>query len=912
MTANATSGTVCGCCGGAVHTVPVAVENRPALTAIAYRIGTQPSFRQAMLSRLGRVPGLGTRRDDDFSIALLDAWATVSDVLTFYQERIANESFLRTATERRSLLELSRLIDYRPRPGVAASAYVAFAMEDAPGAPDSAAPAVGIPAGLKVQSLPAPGERPVVFETAETIEARPEWNAIRARRLQPQALSTAATTVILQGVGLNVRPGDSVLLVADDRVVKRAVRVTQDDVARTTRVDLVADPPDPPRFVFPDLLPGVFLVDRLELDDDAVGGGIVSRVWKQHDLSSVARVQRWPIRFLQRAIRKRAAHRDLPPDSGVFVFRQHAAVFGHNAPKYLSLPAEQRADGGAYPKSWEGRTLADESDERQLDLDRTYPGVIPGSFVVLETETARRVYRVEDNAELSRGDFTLSAKVTRLRLEGDDGFSEFTLRGTSVLAQSEKLALADLPIAEAVQGSTLVLDGAYLELSIGRTVALTGERADLQGVTDSEVLTIADVALVGGYTTLTFVRAMAHSYARDTVTLNANVALATHGETVREVAGSGDATVPYQRMTLRQSPLTYVSSDTPTGALSTLDVRVDGLRWQEVPNFHGRAPGERVFVTRTDDDGATTVIFGNGTEGARLSTGRENVVATYRKGAGSAGNLAAQRLGLLPARPPGVRAVGNPLPAGGGTDPETLDDVRRNAPLTVMTLDRIVSLQDYEDFARAFAGVSKALATWTWSGRARVVFVTVAGTAGADIPGDSPIHANLLTAMRKAGDPHVVLRVESYREAFFRLAAKVWIDPARSRPEVLAGVEARLRSTFSFDARAFGQPVYRSEVVAAIQNVPGVVAAEIGQFARTDTLQFLDFAVRSGLDPAAAFDRPRERPLVLPPDLHRGARTDAGDTLLAAVPQAGDDASIAPAELLTLDPRPLDLVGVTP
>ena len=52
---------------------------------------------------------------------------------------------------------------------------------------------------------------------------------------------------------------------------------------------------------------------------------------------------------------------------------------------------------------------------------------------------------------------------------------------------------------------------------------------------------------------------------------------------------------------------------------------------------------------------------------------------------------------------------------------------RRNAPLTVLTLDRIVSLRDYEDFARAFGGIAKALATWTWDGQRQGIFVTVAG-----------------------------------------------------------------------------------------------------------------------------------------------------------------------------------------
>ena len=48
----------------------------------------------------------------------------------------------------------------------------------------------------------------------------------------------------------------------------------------------------------------------------------------------------------------------------------------------------------------------------------------------------------------------------------------------------------------------------------------------------------------------------------------------------------------------------------------------------------------------------------------------------------------------------------------------------------MLTLGRIVSLEDYEDFARAFAGIEKALATWMWSGEKRGVFVTVAGAKG--------------------------------------------------------------------------------------------------------------------------------------------------------------------------------------
>ena len=129
----------CGCCEGISKETPLEIANRPGLSAIAYRIGAHTQFKETMLAQLSgsrqrALSRLTTRDDDDYSIALLDAWATVGDVLTFYQERIANEAYLRTATERLSLRELARLIGYQPSPGVAAATYLAFTIEDAPGA----------------------------------------------------------------------------------------------------------------------------------------------------------------------------------------------------------------------------------------------------------------------------------------------------------------------------------------------------------------------------------------------------------------------------------------------------------------------------------------------------------------------------------------------------------------------------------------------------------------------------------------------------------------------------------------------------------------------------------------------------------------------------------------------------------
>src|SRR5262249_13045215 len=162
------------------------------------------------------------------------------------------------------------------------------------------------------------------------------------------------------------------------------------------------------------------------------------------------------------------------------------------------------------------------------------------------------------------------------------------------------------------------------------------------------------------------------------------------------------------------------------------------------------------------------------------------------------------QLTSLLTRPLGIKSVLNPQDATGAQDRESLEDARTNAPLTVLTLDRTVSLQDYEDFSRSFAGIAKALATWTWDGQTKRVFITVAGPDGAEIRSDSDTYINLLGALQQAGDPFVGLRVKSYRPAHFRFAGKVKIDPDYQSGVVLGAVEQKLREQFSFDVRAFG------------------------------------------------------------------------------------------------------------
>src|SRR5262249_6292884 len=134
MSGNDPTLNACGCCQGVRVLTPAGGTNAPGLSAPAYRLGTHGTVQETMLAAIPGAPaltGLSTRDDDGPVISIADAWSAVLDVLTFYQERVANEGFLRTATERRSLLELAAAIGYRLNPGVAASTFLAFTLETA-------------------------------------------------------------------------------------------------------------------------------------------------------------------------------------------------------------------------------------------------------------------------------------------------------------------------------------------------------------------------------------------------------------------------------------------------------------------------------------------------------------------------------------------------------------------------------------------------------------------------------------------------------------------------------------------------------------------------------------------------------------------------------------------------------------
>ncbi len=945
----------CGGSTGIDRETPVRLDNPPGQDTIAYRVGTHARFRESLLARLSGagLPALAPlqRRDEgDLSIALCDALATTLDVLSFHAERVANEVPLRTARESRSILELARLIGYRPSPGVAASTWLAFNLQEAPADPTLAAGPTPIPAGTRVQSVPGPGEEAQTFETVAAIDARSEWNAIPVQTSRPWRPQPGDVALWLEGLATGVSVGDVILIVGIER----------------------SDNPASPRW---DL--------RLLSEVHEDRGRLRTRLAWRNGLSGI--------------------QPDGEPPSlgtGVHVFRQRAGLFGHNAPDRRLIRREEPTAPGLATlkaaaqvelttaelpidrlrviagKEWDDFQIRGE----QVDLDAAYPRTLPGSWIALVSNgpgdhpsgLAGQVglFRARSVAFPSRNDFGLSGRITRILPDtpatGLDPFRTL-LRETLVLAQSEPLMAAAQPLDTPLYGDTLVLARRMEGIGAGRVIAMRGKAARVRlrpGVASAPFMTDAgervllregdalqlldtpellvghtpqaleparfgellakpgrarlrlqlqdrdgrrgrltvaaaaiervpaeaddpvlqEIAVVAAplvtdppdrdCSHFRLAQGLRHVYDRDTVTVNANVAPASHGETVTEVVGSGDARRADVRMPLRQGPLTHLpSAESASGRRSTLALRVNDLLWQEVPSLCGRGPTERVYALDSDVASVSRLQFGDGIEGARLPSGDHNLRATYRKGLGLAGNVSAGRLTTLLSRPLGVSGVVNPDAAGGGEDPEPMERARRNAPLTVRTLDRAVSLRDYRDFARAFPGIAKAHALWIPHGEARGVFLSVAGAQGTAVPPGQPLHTNLLGALRRFGDPLVPLQLASIDPdaGRFSLRLQVKVTAASDPSLVLAAVAAALREAFSFEAREFGQVVARDEVAAIAEAITGVDATHVTALHRNGTA--------ASREPRLVPRRPVAR-LGLPP---------------------------APAELLTLHPQGLVL-----
>jgi predicted phage baseplate assembly protein len=807
----------CASCGGGAAVSRAAVGDARHFRQAAIRQRMMRSIAGTRIDHARPLAGLTTRAADDPAIALIDAHAASLHILAWYSARLAADGSILSGQDRDALARLTGLVGYVPRPALSATTTLAFTVDTMAGSPEK----VRVAQGSKVASVPGQDEMPQIFETDAELTAVGAWNALRPHQ-ERAPVTTETNMLCFEGVGSAAAIGD---------LVAAPLTATEEKGWRVGRIAAIEPVSDP-----------------------------------SVDEAPFTRLHLTQLRTISGSLTEAQAYA-----GRVVILGQAASPFGATAPDIRAMTDEIKCAFGDIGAS--GDETAEErrrkcnpaavtewadffvgtgrrkgTETQKLDLDAVYPGAVvgrvciltPSKTVTIEKEPAREtLMRIDDVEECARSDFLISAKVSRItldKIELDPGAGESfarLVRSLAINIETEALRLYRPPVDTALPGTAdrLEIDGAAL-LPVGRRVVLTGQRwmneAGKEGEIVSEVATIAETTASNGRTMLRFERPVKMRFRSTTLRLLGNCIGASHGESPvqgAEIIGSGDAGRRNQRFALKGKPLSHVPAATARGYAPAIEARVDGRRWHHVATLAGRGSDDHAFTLRTDGEGASVLQFGGS-----LPSGLHNVTALYRTGAGRAGNLAAGRLTMAMAPVAGIARIGNPVLAEGGSDPEAIDALRHAAPQSVRTLDRVVSLSDHEAFAAAYRGVGKALATELYQGMRSFVCLTIATSDLASPAPDSDIVTGLADELKRATVPGRQVRIEGFDLIHPTIAIALATDPDLVRAHVETAARATLAERFGADRRPFGRGLHRSEILAAVQAVPGVEAAQIRTF----------------------------------------------------------------------------------
>jgi Baseplate J-like protein len=804
---------------------PKVVTNPPGQPSISYRADDFTGFRRTLLRPLDSEAALGLWRPSpgDLGLQALEWWAYLSDILTFYNERIANETYLRTAQFPSSISGLVAVLGYQPAPGLAATGQVAAVR----GRSHPAEPLV-LPEGMQISSSATPGVPAQIFEVTSTSAFRGTTNVTAA--LPPDnnldvSSSGGPASVLLAGKVTAAKPGDRLVLVASGWTG------TDDNWSLATV-----------NTVIPETDPGTGAVNtRVTFTSAAVWGtapAATSSSAASAATSSEAPSAGARLMESEQVARIGSGLTESLTGAGSRLWWVKGRSPAPSAPETgpATSYALLRPTASAALWSLGGDVISPSAavspTGSTANLSTTVRAIRPGDMVLFDGGSgAASVLAFVTTAQDQTGKMPFPEQLsppapdiimpyTALALTSND---PAIVAGYSADPAAVSVRYGFRPVGTMIPSPVGSLPSLPTEVSVPGTFALPA------GVTRAFLVdTNGSAALVGlapggtGTLVLTPAPSMPSTFALPLAapfTLYLDLVPVARGVTVNsDLLGSGNAAVANQSFTLQKSPLTYLASG--AGWVSTLTVYVDGMKWTEVPTMYGQAPTAQVYVIERSPDQAATVRFGDGVNGARLTSGSGNVVATYRYGAGAA-SPPAGRLTTAINQQPNLASIQNPVAVSGGVDPQSPADVRANAPASVLSFGRAISAVDYEVVASQAPGVTQARAYWTFdTDRQRnLVKIYVNDDTGG-------VQA-ATQALAGADDPNRPVVVSAALPIDLSLSCTLVVDPSRQLDDVVAAATASISDpavgAFSPARMGIGQWLYRSYVEAAL-SVPGVVA----------------------------------------------------------------------------------------
>jgi hypothetical protein len=280
-----------------------------------------------------------------------------------------------------------------------------------------------------------------------------------------------------------------------------------------------------------------------------------------------------------------------------------------------------------------------------------------------------------------------------------------------------------------------------------------------------------------------------------------------------------------------------------------LQIYVNNRLWKRVSSFFGRKTDEEIYLVREDTDDNSWVQFGDGKTGARLPSGIKNVVARFRTGTGAFGPLAANAKAQAGGRLDRLDKIQMPDVASGGSKPEDGENARQAAPGKIQSLDRLVSLKDFESEALGIAGVVKAGATWDLVDNIPEVVLNILMDTGRG--GELQTVRETLAQYNRGRGPNrfPVSVPPDGRRKYVVINATYHFDATYLKEEIEQAIRIALgvssgkpnapddqSGLFSLRRRGFGQREYATSIAGSIQHVAGVIWAQVTRFESLGTL----------------------------------------------------------------------------
>lgn len=306
-----------------------------------------------------------------------------------------------------------------------------------------------------------------------------------------------------------------------------------------------------------------------------------------------------------------------------------------------------------------------------------------------------------------------------------------------------------------------------------------------------------------------------------------NVVQATHGESQPEkIIGNGDASLTNQQFELPSDNIAWIADSAfNAGVRADLIVKVGQRVWKQVADLSLSTAEDHHYSVKIDQDNRLFICFGDGRQARRLPTGIDNVRVVYRNGQGVEGNLKPGSLAKI-ARPHVlVEDFVAPIASSGGAGKESAESMRDTAPATVLSLSRAVSIDDFTHLASHHSMVWQARAFEKMPDRPSrpLIEVVIVQAGGATFSAGSDSATLIKNFLIEHAVPETPVSVVSYKPLLMQLELSIMVDEAAyDKKQVEAAVKAHIENAFTIQQRRLGQALYRSEVIALLEQVEGV------------------------------------------------------------------------------------------